>query len=133
VLAKFSEIARREMRSADMVSSGRRANAFGRFGGEEFIALLPETGLDGARRCAKRLQTALATERFEDGVRVTFSAGIAVYRYGESVEDTLRRADDALYRAKKAGRDQVVEEKPGRKSTRPSKPVEVAAAGSSRR
>lgn len=133
VLAKFSEIARREMRSADMVSSGRRANAFGRFGGEEFIALLPETGLDGARRCAKRLRTALATERFADGVRVTFSAGIAVYRYGESVEDTLRRADDALYRAKKAGRDQVVEEKPGRRSSRPAKPVEVAAAASSRR
>jgi diguanylate cyclase len=75
VLTKFSEIARRELRSIDVVSSGRRANSFGRFGGEEFIAVLPETGLDGARRCAERLRTAVAAEQFEGGVRVTFSAG----------------------------------------------------------
>jgi diguanylate cyclase len=115
VLKKFSEIARRELRAADVVSPGRRANSFGRFGGEEFIAVLPETGLDGARLCAQRLQTALRTERFESDIRVTFSAGIAIHRHGESLEQTLRRADDALYRAKRAGRDQVLEEKPARR------------------
>ncbi|MFU8820746.1 MAG: diguanylate cyclase [Gammaproteobacteria bacterium] len=115
VLTRFSAIARRELRGADVISPGRRANAFGRFGGEEFIALLPETGLDGARRCTERLQAAVATERFDAGISVTFSAGIAVYRYGETIEQTLSRADDALYRAKRAGRDRVLDEKPARK------------------
>jgi diguanylate cyclase len=120
VLVKFSELARRELRAADVVTPGRRANAFGRFGGEEFIGLLPETGLDGARLCAARLQTAIATEKFEAGIRVTFSAGLAVYRHGESIEQTLRRADDALYRAKRAGRDQLVDEKPVRRREQPA-------------
>jgi diguanylate cyclase len=129
VLAKFSEIARRELRAADVVSSGRRANAFARFGGEEFIALLPETGLDGARRCTERLRVALAAEPFERGVLVTFSAGIAVYRHGETTEDTLRRADDALYRAKNAGRDQVLEERPARKRSRGASVTKIGSAG----
>ena len=123
VLARFSEIARRALRSVDVVSPGRRVNAFGRFGGEEFIALLPETGLDGARRCAERLQAAVALERFEAGIRVTFSAGIAVYRYGETIEQTLSRADDALYRAKRAGRDKVFDEKPARRPNQASNVV----------
>lgn len=125
VLKKFSEVARRELRAADVISPGRRSNSFGRFGGEEFIAVLPETGLDGARLCASRLQSALSTEQFESGIRVTFSAGIAVHRHGESVEQTLRRADDALYRAKRAGRDQVFEEKPARKKQHPPNVVQL--------
>jgi diguanylate cyclase len=114
VLARFSAIARRELRSADKVSPGRRRNAFGRFGGEEFIGLLPETGLEGARQCTERLRAAVAAERFDAGIRVTFSAGIAVFRHGETGEQTLSRADDALYRAKRAGRDKVYDEKPPR-------------------
>lgn len=129
VLTKFAEIARREMRAADVISPGRRANAFGRFGGEEFIALLPETGLDGARLCADRLRTALATEHFEQDIRVTFSAGIAVYRHGETVEQSLRRADEALYRAKNAGRDQVLAEKPARQRPRDAKVIAIRPAG----
>jgi diguanylate cyclase len=129
VLKKFSEIARREMRAADVISPGRRANSFGRFGGEEFIALLPETGLDGARLCARRLQTALSTEQFESNIRVTFSAGIAIHRHGESIEQTLHRADDALYRAKRAGRDQIFEEKPARKKPRAGTVVPLASKG----
>src|SRR6056297_3852115 len=125
VLTKFAEIARREMRAADVLSPGRRANAFGRFGGEEFIALLPETGLDGARLCASRLRTALATEHFEQDIRVTFSAGIAVYRHGETVEQSLRRADDALYRAKNSGRDPVVTEKTARRGGRDAKVISI--------
>lgn len=129
VLKQFSEIARRELRAADVISPGRRANSFGRFGGEEFIAVLPETGLDGARLCAGRLRTALSTAQFESNIRVTFSAGIAIHRHGESVEQTLRRADDALYRAKGAGRDQVIEEKPARKKPRAGHVVPLASKG----
>ncbi|NGX17530.1 GGDEF domain-containing protein [Wenzhouxiangella sp. XN24] len=129
VLTKFAEIARREMRAADVISPGRRANAFGRFGGEEFIALLPETGLEGARLCASRLRTALATEHFEQGIRVTFSAGIAIYRHGETVEQCLRRADDALYRAKNSGRDQVFTEKTARRGSRDAKVISISPSG----
>jgi diguanylate cyclase len=125
VLTRFSEIASRELRAVDVVSPGRRRNAFGRFGGEEFIALLPETGLDGARRCTDRLQAAVAAERFDGGVRVTFSAGISVYRHDETVEQTLARADDALYRAKRAGRDKIFEEKPVQRSGQSAKVVRL--------
>lgn len=130
VLAKFSEIARRALRSADVLSQGRRGNAFGRFGGEEFLGLLPETGLDGARRCAERLQSAVAAERFDAGIRVTFSAGIAVFRYGETIEQTLRRADDALYRAKRAGRDRIFDEKPVRRRSQGAKVVNIKSGDS---
>jgi diguanylate cyclase len=130
VLTRFAEVARRELRAVDVVSAGRRRNAFGRFGGEEFIALLPETGLEGARQCASRLQAAVATERFDSGVKVTFSAGIGVYRHGETVEQTLARADDALYRAKRAGRDKIFEEKPVHRSGRSAKVVQLKSKDS---
>jgi diguanylate cyclase (GGDEF)-like protein len=123
VLSRFSQVARRELRAVDVISPGRRRHAFGRFGGEEFIALLPETGLAGARQCAERMQEVMAQEPFENGITVTFSAGIAVYRYGETIEQTLSRADDALYRAKDAGRNRVFEEKPAAK---PGKIVRLA-------
>jgi diguanylate cyclase (GGDEF)-like protein len=122
VLSRFAQVARRELRAVDIISPGRRRHAFGRFGGEEFIALLPETGLEGARHCAERMQEVMAEERFENGISVTFSAGIAVYRYGETIEQTLSRADDALYRAKNAGRNRVYEEKP---ASRPNKVVRL--------
>jgi diguanylate cyclase (GGDEF)-like protein len=118
VLSRFAQVARRELREVDVISPGRRRHAFGRFGGEEFIALLPETGLEGARHCAERMQEVMAKERFENGIKVTFSAGIAVYRYGETIEQTLSRADDALYRAKDGGRDRVYEEKPASKRSK---------------
>jgi diguanylate cyclase (GGDEF)-like protein len=123
VLSRFAQIARRELRGEDIISPGRRRHAFGRFGGEEFIGLLPETGIDGARQCAERLQQVLAQERFEQDITVTFSAGIGVYRHGETIEETLARADDALYRAKNAGRDRVFVEKG---SSRPGKVVQLA-------
>jgi diguanylate cyclase (GGDEF)-like protein len=124
VLSRFAQVARRELRAVDVISPWRRRHAFGRFGGEEFIALLPETGLEGARHCAERMQEVMAQERFENGIKVTFSAGIAVYRYGETIEQTLSRADDALYRAKDGGRDRVYEEKP---ASKPGKVVRMAS------
>lgn len=124
VLSRFAQVARRALRAVDVISPGRRRHAFGRFGGEEFIALLPETGLEGARLCAERMQEVMSQERFENGITVTFSAGIAVYRYGETIEQTLSRADDALYRAKDGGRNRVYEEKP---ASKPSKVVRLVA------
>ena len=130
VLTRFADLARRELRAIDVLGAGRRHHCFGRYGGEEFIAVLPETGRDGARRCAERLRVALSKEVFEDGIRITLSAGVSTYRYGESVEETLRRADDALYRAKDEGRNRVAEEKPLRTLGRKASVVSIEEARS---
>lgn len=83
----------------------------GRVGGEEFAILLPETGLAGASRVAERIRLALAGSSItHDGATfaITVSLGVSLYHDGEpSVEEALKRADDALYRAKENGRNRV--------------------------
>ncbi|HKJ92574.1 MAG TPA: diguanylate cyclase [Longimicrobiales bacterium] len=85
----------------------REMNLAGRFGGEEFIAILDGVAQDGAVVFAERVRQQLATFRFDWG-RVTASAGICEYEAGMASPDVLvAAADQALYRAKKAGRDRV--------------------------
>ena len=90
------------------------SGAFGRYGGEEFLLVLPETNLAGASRCIERLREQVATpfEIGEHSCRVTFSAGISAFRGEEDVAATLARADEALYRAKAAGRERTEIEAP---------------------
>lgn len=107
VLTGFAYLSRQELRATDMIDLDGEGKCFGRFGGEEFICLLPSTGEDGARRCAERLRQATADAEFEGGISVTVSAGVAEYEAGESVAETLRRADEALYVAKQSGRNRV--------------------------
>jgi diguanylate cyclase (GGDEF)-like protein len=84
-----------------------------RYGGEEFIAILPETAADGAVVFAERLRERIATHSFDIGagriVRLTVSIGIATFPASGvgSTEDLIARADEALYRAKAGGRNQV--------------------------
>ncbi|MCC7485322.1 MAG: GGDEF domain-containing protein [Burkholderiales bacterium] len=88
----------------------RPSDAFARVGGEEFALVLSEARLEEARLCALRLQAALAATPLEwNGARIalTFSAGVAEWRPGESLEQCLGRADTALYAAKRAGRNRV--------------------------
>ena len=84
----------------------------GRMGGEEFLALLPGTGLAEAMALAERLRVAVAAMQLvpDAGIPgVTISVGIAAYRPGDAdVDDLVRRADRALYDAKHAGRNRVV-------------------------
>ncbi|MFB6264283.1 MAG: diguanylate cyclase, partial [Bradymonadaceae bacterium] len=84
-----------------------------RYGGEEFAVLLPNTELDEAVELAERLLEALRSHRFElddDSISVTCSAGVSSLRAGDDAEALIGRADEAMYRAKDAGRDRVESE-----------------------
>ncbi|MBP1726271.1 MAG: hypothetical protein H6Q51_1569 [Deltaproteobacteria bacterium] len=90
----------------------RESDCVGRYGGEEFLIILPETVADDARRIADRIRSRLAEENFpadSKPVNITISGGIAIFPgNGRSPESLLRSADAALYQAKNHGRNQVV-------------------------
>ena len=91
----------------------RKVDIVARYGGEEFIAILPETSAEGAVIFAERLRERISTHSFDIGagriVRLTVSIGIATFPSSgvASTEDLIARADEALYRAKAGGRNQV--------------------------
>lgn len=98
--------------AADALRAGLRAtDTLVRFGGEEFVALLPGAGLDTATERAEHLRAAcrgIAVPGRDGPVRVTASAGVATARPGDNETTLLKAADEALYLAKAAGRDRVV-------------------------
>ncbi|MDQ1680749.1 MAG: two-component system, cell cycle response regulator, partial [Frankiaceae bacterium] len=88
----------------------REVDTLARYGGEEFVLLLPETKLTGARQAAQRICDVVRHRPFggegEEPITVTVSVGAAVFpEHGASAATLLRRADEALYAAKHAGRD----------------------------
>lgn len=92
-------------------ASVRAQDAVGRWGGEEFIFLLPDTGLEGAVRVAEFLRTAVAdlpVRHDGNAIALTISLGVAEHAAGSNFEDTIGVADACLYRAKEQGRDRVV-------------------------
>lgn len=97
--------------AAGMTATFRAMDVLARFGGEEFVVLLPDTTLDGAEIVAQRLCQLLASQAVEVGgqaVRYTVSAGVAAMDAGVSGFDALmQRADEALYAAKAGGRNRV--------------------------
>ncbi|GLH72890.1 hypothetical protein GETHLI_13920 [Geothrix limicola] len=96
-----------------LLATLREADLAGRIGGEEFLMILPETDLTGARPFAERLRRAIAATAVQlptEDLSITCSLGIAERIAGDSdAGQLLARADAALYRAKAAGRDQVCE------------------------
>jgi diguanylate cyclase (GGDEF)-like protein len=94
VLKRVAEIAGRGLRAIDV---------FGRFGGEEFLLLLPDTDRAGASVVAERIRAAVAAE-----TRVTVTVGVAQHGGDETAAAVLARADQALYRGKALGRNKVV-------------------------
>jgi len=95
----------------------RAADVPGRYGGEEFCVLLPQTGLKGAAGFAERVRRAVEEHRFptEEGeLRVTASLGVAACPAPgvDRAQDLIGRADDALYQAKAEGRNRVVVREP---------------------
>jgi diguanylate cyclase len=89
----------------------RPTDAVGRYGGEEFLILLPGTGIEAAVETIQRLQRDLTKKFFlhnNDKILVTFSAGVALRIEGEDQEDLIGRADKAMYHAKQTGKNRVV-------------------------
>ena len=88
----------------------RPVDHIARFGGEEFVLLLPATPVDEAQQALTRLQRRLSASLFmHEGqeVFVTFSAGVTAWRAGETVEAALARADEGLYEAKRTGKNRT--------------------------
>jgi two-component system, cell cycle response regulator len=105
VLPEFALRLKRSIRGIDLAC---------RYGGEEFVIVMPETDLHVAGVVAERLRRAIAGEPFAvhkgtKRIEVTISIGISTLeKKGEPVADVLKRADTALYRAKHDGRNRVV-------------------------
>ena len=96
---------------AEVVSTTLRpTDHVARYGGEEFVVLLPQTPIDEGQQILTRLQRSLSGGLFmheNKQVLVTFSAGVTSYREGERIEDALERADQALYEAKRTGKNKT--------------------------
>lgn len=98
VLIGVTQLVRENIRYSDILT---------RWGGEEFIVLVPATRLNEALALAEKLRAKLAAHEFPEVGRVTISLGVAEYLMKEELDGWLRRADQALYAAKKNGRNQV--------------------------
>lgn len=82
-----------------------------RYGGEEFVILLPNTSIDESAQVLSRIRRNLTKKFFlneNKRILITFSAGVAQLQPGESQESIFKRADEALYRAKKSGKNQII-------------------------
>ncbi len=103
-LRSVGEVLQRSLRTADFV---------GRYGGDEFLLVLPETSVHGTYQLAERIRVAVNSREFEfrgGTLRLAVSGGVASYPEVNVVtlEDLIDRADKALYEAKAAGRNKVI-------------------------
>lgn len=98
VLKKIASIARNELRTVDVIA---------RWGGEEFVIMLPDTPMGGANLVAERIRKSIESTPFDECGTVTSSFGIASYQNEEAVSTFIKRADDCLYAAKASGRNRV--------------------------
>lgn len=96
--------------AATLLAQKRADGLLARYGGEEFVALLPVDGLPTARRVAERMRSAIAETDWQRAAKlptgVTVSIGVSMVGPGEALDAALGRADEALYRAKRGGRNQ---------------------------
>lgn len=103
ILIQLAEVCRQNIRTLDIL---------GRYGGEEFVALLPETDAQTACQIAQRVREAVEKTRFrvdDQVLTITISIGVATWRAGNPVTltDLVNQADQALYRAKQNGRNRI--------------------------
>lgn len=90
-----------------LTSLSRQSDLIARWGGEEFMLLLPDTKLSQAITFAERLATQLAQLPLQIEQKITISQGITHYQSGETLEEIIKRTDNALYRAKERGRNRI--------------------------
>lgn len=86
----------------------REIDICGRWGGEEFLIICPETDESGTLRLAENLRKVIENHSFPVVGKKTASFGVTAFRHGDGVDEMIRRADAALYQAKESGRNQVV-------------------------
>jgi len=102
VLIEMSKLVRNTLREVDLIC---------RYGGEEFIIVMPETGRDGAINASERIRKIVKNKRFSISgkvAQVTLSFGVAAYPFdGVGSEDLIRKADQSLYKAKAGGKDRT--------------------------
>ncbi|ADH88502.1 diguanylate cyclase [Ancylobacter novellus DSM 506] len=98
VLVALSRVAAGSLRATDHLV---------RWGGEEFLVVLPDANAAEARIVAEKLRQAIANHRFDEAGRITVSFGVAQYAPGEVMADLIARADRTLYQAKANGRNRV--------------------------
>jgi len=99
VLKSVAEVIRKGIRTTDTLC---------RFGGEEFMLICPGIEEDGAEKLAQRLRAAVAAMDVREGLEVTISGGVAAFALGDDINSVIKRADSALYEAKRFGRDCIV-------------------------
>jgi diguanylate cyclase (GGDEF)-like protein len=93
-----------------MFANLRGSDRFGRYGGEEFLLVLPDMDTQGAVRALDRLRSIISDldwSAFSPSMRVTISGGVATLRPNETPDTLLARADSALYAAKARGRNRI--------------------------
>jgi diguanylate cyclase (GGDEF)-like protein len=113
-----------QMFSGTLRSSVRGTDVLARWGGEEFVLLISDTSTDDAADLLERVRCAVAAQSLPNtggAICFTVSIGMAVYQRGEAIDQTLERADKALYAAKNSGRDRVMQ------SLHPQPPQEQTA------
>ena len=94
VLKTLVSLTKKQMRGTDYLI---------RWGGDEFILILPETNLEGARELGERIRALTARHKFDDVETLTVSLGVTHFSKGDREHDLFKRADEALYKAKMSG------------------------------
>ena len=88
-------------------SNIRLTDIFARWGGEEFVCILPNTSLHNAKKSAETLRKTIEEHTFKNNLKITCSFGVSEFSKDDTKGSILKRADDSLYRAKEAGKNRV--------------------------
>jgi diguanylate cyclase (GGDEF)-like protein/PAS domain S-box-containing protein len=96
-----------EQVSATLREMIRAVDIAGRYGGEEFLVVMPETDLEEAKVIGERVRLSVEALTWKHPITVTISAGVAMWKRGETASELIARADALLYEAKQGGRNQI--------------------------
>ncbi|MBI9048126.1 MAG: diguanylate cyclase [Anaerolineaceae bacterium] len=99
VLSELATVIRQRVRNTDVI---------GRWGGDEFLIISPETNLEDAALLAETIRISLSTHKFDNDILLTSSFGVSTWLDLDSHDTLIDRADKALYKAKRSGKDQVI-------------------------